>query len=368
MKKNNLLNIFWFSTKNIGGVETHLSDLLYKNKRYNSTLLHGQKSFSTDREPYFDLLDMDQSYTQVEMGKMISRFTQFFDWADVIDIHNPLVFDTNKTLFLLDFIKKYYSSKKLVITIHNLPKQLTEVARFEEYLKDSACKTVSKYLSSVLEEIFSVKFGRLYYSFDTCDIDTQHRTTLGQEVSILQPTRFCNWKGSHLSLKSVVNLLDSGFKIKFSHAGLVMQELEKNWDVRWKHIYPDLKEKVNYYHSKNCIDFIKYSPSETYSVFSKFDIVLHPSTGEGINGDPFPISVQQSMLLGKPMVVSDSGGIQEIVEGCSFVSVIKANDQGALEAALKAKILTLPVNLSASDITRINNLKTRVEHAKNVEF
>jgi len=68
------------------------------------------------------------------------------------------------------------------------------------------------------------------------------------------------------------------------------------------------KEKVKEACFQNMVSFIT-QVDDTLSYMKAFDILLHPSSAEGM-----PNAIMEAMLLGKPIIAADAGGVRELIE------------------------------------------------------
>ena len=81
---------------------------------------------------------------------------------------------------------------------------------------------------------------------------------------------------------------------------------------------------------RNSIRFVEFGPGE-FSYLSTADIVVHPS----VLPDPYPNAIREALILGKPVIGSEVGGIPELITNDVTGVLIKSNDADALSLALK---------------------------------
>jgi glycosyltransferase involved in cell wall biosynthesis len=80
----------------------------------------------------------------------------------------------------------------------------------------------------------------------------------------------------------------------------------------------------------------RFAPND-FSLISAADIVVHPS----VVPDPYPNAVREAMILGKPVIASNEGGLPDLITQNQTGRLIPARDSAALAAAL-GELLAAP--------------------------
>jgi glycosyltransferase involved in cell wall biosynthesis len=340
---NNIANFFWFNSNHIGGIETHLKNLL--SRTTNNYLFCGQPA-TTANERYIKLLDYKQKYPDTPEYNLKQIFSEL-GHNTLINFHNPHTFSVESTLRLISLLRELNSASKIVCTIHNITNDLDPLNKVS-----TACDsifTVSNFMADVLLEKIGVQSTVVPYILDINfpkDIEMEFDFS---SLNVLQPTRFCNWKGSHHSLAATIELLEEGMPIRFTHAGVKSSDWLKRWDLRWDKEYPNLRNKVATYVEAGAISFIEYESPKFYTTLNNYNLVLHPTMGIGIEGDPYPLSLQMAILNPIPIITTSSGGIPEIVSNLSFVSLLSPHNVNDLSQELKKLYKSKKRSLSKSD-------------------
>jgi glycosyltransferase involved in cell wall biosynthesis len=146
---------------------------------------------------------------------------------------------------------------------------------------------------------------------------------------VLQPTRLSVWKGSHLSLAAAVDLLEAGHDLTFVHAG--------SEHLLWDHgLDGDLLERVRPWRESGRIRFVHYLPEQSWAAIRAAALVVHPTAGTGIRGEPYSLSVAQALLCGRPVVVSRSGNLPDLVRGYPAARLVEPGDRAGLRIAIES--------------------------------
>jgi glycosyltransferase involved in cell wall biosynthesis len=72
--------------------------------------------------------------------------------------------------------------------------------------------------------------------------------------------------------------------------------------------------------------------ADDFGYLAAADVVVHPS----VLPDPFPNAVREAMILGKPVIATNAGGIPEMIRPNETGVLIEPGDAGALADALSA--------------------------------
>jgi glycosyltransferase involved in cell wall biosynthesis len=130
-------------------------------------------------------------------------------------------------------------------------------------------------------------------------------TNLGLPTSrlvVAQNGGIVHWKGPHITAEAFVRLKEVSDEppcsLLFLGAGdddfkMGLLSIVKRAGPKWT----------------ESVRFVRFDPND-YSYLRCADIVVHPS----VLPDPFPNAVREAMILGKPVIGSDLGGIPEMIE------------------------------------------------------
>jgi glycosyltransferase involved in cell wall biosynthesis len=227
----------------------------------------------------------------------------------------------------------------------------------------------SGFLKKVLKDNFKVEAQVMPYSFVLPENSIQQfERKSSDSIQILQPTRFANWKGSHFSLKLICDLEKEGYKLNFVHAGINKTEFEKKWDPRWNLQFPGLKENVKHLIKNGRVSFIKYPPTDVYSVFNKFDYIIHPTTGREQYGDPNPLAVQQAVINNKYLLTSNSGNIPYIIRNYKKCVVSEANNYPDLLKKVRQVLRKHPRLLELDDAQVAKDLHRQIVSSPRLHY
>lgn len=333
-KPLNIVIINWFQLDHVGGIEVYLKSLLkqYINKPdINILFLYGVNSENIDlTETRSNIIIKPLSsinrIADLTVETLIQEINDIKDYirkADILHFHNPHVFNSRNSLAILDEITKHNPSIKIVLGIHNLNKVVAEdYLIFKKF--GTHVLTCSDFLKKGISTVYDVNESSidvLPYYFPLPEKRKKYKQNNSNKIKILQPTRFCNWKGSNYSLKACISLIENNnFNVHFTHAGLEPKALREKWDKRWdKKLLFDTEKHIKL----GNISFVKYSPKDTYNVFALYDLILHPTIGEGFQGDPNPIAAQQAVILNLPIIATNSGNLKNILENSTRSRVIE---------------------------------------------
>lgn len=144
---------------------------------------------------------------------------------------------------------------------------------------------------------------------------------------VLQPTRLTTWKGSDLSLAAAAGLLEAGRDLVFVHAGTEHLLWEPGLDA-------GLLTRIRPWRDRGAIRFEHFPPERSWAAIRGADLVVHPTTGTGPRGEPYSMSVAQAVLCRRPVVVSRSGNLPDLVRGYPLARLVEPGDPDALRAAV----------------------------------
>lgn len=219
----------------------------------------------------------------------------------------------------------------VVITEHNP----VELMGFEDesrvryvrriYGQSNANVCVSKYLSSSLKKYFPKETFQVIYNGvidpNTVEIDGFKYAKEGYvNCCIVAAFYDKDIKGFQFLIPAIKKLLDSGEQIILHICG----------GGNYMEYYQDISKKLGI--EDNCIFYGQCDKQKVYSIVKQMDFCVSASLFESAG-----VSVQEAMLLGKPVVVTKSGGADSLVTEETSVVVDKGSVE-ALELGIKRMI------------------------------
>lgn len=351
----------WFPVTHVGGVEVYLNELL-REMRDHAYYICANSDHKEKDITWLELRSLNRTEVPSKEDVRLDLESISIDYNDVgiVHFHNPHVFNPIGMEVVISELQKICLNSKIVISIHNLPKDPEfSMPLIRKYRNNLV--TCSEFLSGEVQSMYGIKtkIPILPYLFPIPSEEVKHTITTDGILRILQPTRFCNWKGSHISLSAVVRLLEEGnFPLVFTHAGTDRNHYESRWDGRWDQ---KLKKKVDNFVKKGNIKFIKYLPQETYNYYMDHDIIVHPTVGRESQGDPNPIAALQAVLMNIPIIVTKSGNLPMIAKKAAMHRIIPTEDVNALINAIKELSRVVKGNeegiykVNKSMMTELNN-------------
>ena len=223
----------------------------------------------------------------------------------------------------------------------------------------SKCRTISKIiandLSNFIGSSLSKKVNTVHLGVDTQGY-IKEKSNINDPLIIATPAELKEHKGHVYAIEAAKKLIDMGinnFKWYFFGSGPLLNELEE------KVIELNLS---NHCYFRGNIDhqelLNKYKLHEVDIVISSS--ISIPDVFEGI-----PVSLMEAMSYGIPVIATNSGGTNELVNGESGI-LVKQNDA---EAILNAIILLLeePEYRIKMSINGRNKIKQDFDTMKNAE-
>jgi glycosyltransferase involved in cell wall biosynthesis len=322
-----------------GGVEVYIDSLIYGllKHRFDAQCFVGGrlKSHSPNYQQYRSYLD--QSTNDFDVDKFIDLCWDAFVESTVIQLHNFHLFQPlKKSITFINRLLGKSIDAKLILDVHNLRDDSESWDIIKTFGKNNVIAH-SDFIADKIAERTDFRPMVLSYCFP-CEISDLRTAKPTDSIDILQPTRFAHWKGSHLSLRAAVELLDLGYSnFTFTHAAIRPSRLAEKWDSQWQHDHPRLLEKVSKYVENGKIFLEEYRYHDFVGRIAKSDIILHPTIGTGIMGEPFSIAVAQSIITERAIIVSNSGYLPILANPSYYspIQIVQAGDYEMLLDALK---------------------------------
>jgi len=356
-----------------GAVENLIATILYKNEHYHN----------------FNFIVFTPFYDKIIQGKNLFKYTQFHY------INTKILFYKISRLFRyilnnipnVNVASQYlYSVKKKIINHKNIDLILIEnsphflqyfnkqdyklaLHLHNDYISNSQCQndllfqnsdlilTVSNYLKNKLENSTTIKLNikRLYNGidlnrFNKKTITEKNISNLRSKFNIKNNDYLIAFAGRLQSDKGVELVIDAFLKHKYFNDSKLFiigsaefaNRTNQKFKNRLKRKILNCKEKIIF------TDYIDYTKMHNY--FSIPDVFVLPSLCE----EAFGMTILESIATSKPVIVSDAGGITEIVNSsCSIILKRDANILDniiiSLEKLFENKELRDSMSISARD-------------------
>ncbi|MCD4813618.1 glycosyltransferase family 4 protein [bacterium] len=348
-KKLRIAQIHWAFLPVIGGVETHLTILmpeLIKNG-HKISLLTGSLRDSPEEEDYFGvrvqrspymsldyLLQHDAELLQKEIEKTLANFIARFK-PDVVHAHNLHYF----TFIHAQVLSRLCREKgiPLILTAHNAWNDI----QFLKLSRDIAWDHIIAVSHFIKREMLSVgcleeKVTVIHHGLDVDlfkpginpeSILTRFPQMRNKRI-VFHPARLGLAKGSDVVVKAFRRVRE-----KFRDALLVLAGSNNivDWEQTQKKDITYILDLIKYFGLKKNVLIDSFHLSEMPSLYSVSQVVVYPSSGP----EPFGLTLLESIAMAKPMIVSNMGGMPEIIrEGiCGYV--VPVHDSETLAARIQ---------------------------------
>ncbi len=327
-KKLNIAHLHWGFPPIIGGVETHLSIMLPEMARFghNVSLLTGTaegvkerynyKGASIYRTPLMDLNWLSKRGLRGLKKEITKVFGDFICECnpDVIHCHNMHYFSEVHIRRLQQLAKE--KGIPLVLTAHNvwddlLFLELTLRIRWAHII------AVSHYIKRELigAGCNDKKVTVIHHGIDTdkfrANINTRKLRSrypkLKNKRIIFHPARTGLAKGCDVSLKALKVI-----KEKFPRALLIMAGTRNiiDWDIKQQKDIAYLVGLVKIFRLEKNVLIDAFTLDEMAQIYGLAEVCIYPSSV----GEPFGLTMLESLSASKPMIVTDAGGMPEIIQ------------------------------------------------------
>lgn len=186
--------------------------------------------------------------------------------------------------------------------------------------------------------------------------------------------------GGNLELKGYNILMDAFRSMELSNWELHIYGVEKTSDMNLRNVFMlNVKNKtlvsniIRFFRSKtkeavidtNIKHFPKYSDLEKHSILNTFDIIIIPS----IIKESFSLIAREGLMLKKPIICSNCGGPEEVIEDNVNGLIFKNKNVDDLKSKIHA-ILKKPSLISKLtnniDIHKIQLIEEQVNELENI--
>lgn len=152
---------------------------------------------------------------------------------------------------------------------------------------------------------------------------TERKNIIGEKLKFVLPGRFMPQKGQWFLLDAL-SLLDESYKKQ------IRIDLYGSPPPFKKHLEKELKEKIVQSGLSEVVTMHSFT-NDISLIYENANIILVPS----IMADPFPTTVLEAMMFGKPLIVTNNGGGATEITDDSFSKVIVPNDTKDFANAIK---------------------------------
>jgi len=330
MEKNslNIVHFHWGFPPLIGGVETHLTILLPELVKlgHKVSLLTGSIEGENARSQYqgakiyrTPLMDLNWLYKRGLSGleeEIKETFDSFLEdnKPDIVHVHNMHYFSQGHIKALENLSKK--RKVPLILTAHNvwddiLFLELTHRIDWDQII------AVSHFIKKEIigigiddKKITVVHHGvdqdRFTPGVETKSILAKYPQLKGKKI-IFHPARIGLAKGCDFSIKAmnIVRKKDPNIMLVLAGSKNII-----DWgDTQQKDI-AYLVDLIKHFGMEDNVLIDMYSLDEVKELYEISDICLYPSSAP----EPFGLTMLEAMAMAKPMIVTNMGGMPEIIK------------------------------------------------------
>ncbi|MFC1594239.1 glycosyltransferase family 4 protein [Candidatus Omnitrophota bacterium] len=342
--KLNIAQLHWGFPPIIGGVETHLDMILPMMVQlgHRVSLLTGAvegvkarykyKGINIFRSP---LMDLNWLYKRGLHGleeEITMLLRNFFDSIkpDVIHCHNMHYF----SLVHAKIVEREASARKipLILTAHNVWDEMLFL-QLSRKINWTRIIAVSHFIKKELigvgcndRKITVVHHGidtkEFHPKVDTKEIEKKYPQLKGKRI-IFHPARMGLAKGCDTSIKAFKIIKD-----RFPNTMLVLAGTKHiiDWGETQQKDIAYLVRLVKIFKLEKHVLIDVYSRREVSKLYGLSDVCLYPSTG----CEPFGLTMLEALATAKPMVVTNAGGMPEIIRDGINGFVVPIRDFEAL--------------------------------------
>ena len=345
----NIAHMHWGFPPIIGGVETHLSMLLpeFLKKGHKVALLTGSVEGENDqdnykgvqiyRTPLFDLNWLAKRGLEALDEELIRTFEHFIENTepDIIHVHNMHYFSVKHAKNLEDL--SFKKGIPLILTAHNVWDDILFLKLTRE-INWAHIIAVSHYIK---KEIMGVvddesKITVIHHGIDTDifhpDVNPENILNkfpvLRDRTIIFHPARMGMAKGCDVSIKAIRLV-----KERFPEVLLVLAGTKNiiDWELSQEKEIAYFVDLVKTFDIKKHVFIDAYSLQEMPELYSASDVCVYPSSVP----EPFGLTMLESLSSGKPIIVTEMGGMPEIILNDINGYVIKVKDYETLASRIE---------------------------------
>ncbi|RLJ03982.1 MAG: glycosyltransferase family 1 protein [Candidatus Aenigmatarchaeota archaeon] len=324
----NIAHLHWGFPPIVGGVETHLTILLPQMVKYGHKVglltgsVEGVKSrynyegVKIFREPIMDLNWLYKRGLEGLEDEIHYFFSSFFDEIkpDIIHAHNMHYFSKIHASILERLAQE--RGVPLILTAHNFWDDIVYLELMHK-IKWTHIIAVSHFVKKEIigVGIDDVNITVIHHGVDEekfkPGIDTTHILSkypqLRDKRIIFHPARISLAKGCDVSIKAM-NIV----KKAFPDSILVLAGSKNiiDWGETQQKDIAYLVNLVKHFNLEESVLIDIYSLEEVKELYEISEVCIYPSTVS----EPFGLTMLEAMAMQKPMIVTNAGGMPEIIE------------------------------------------------------
>lgn len=354
-KKLSIAHVHWGFPPTIGGVETHLALMLPKmvERGHQVSLLTCAHEGLPNEDDYYGVkicrdivMDLNWLYSRgknILESEILRCFNDFLEKAqpDIVHAHNMHYFLRRHTLTLEEQVRK--RNIPLILTAHNVWDD-TVFLELTCRVQWDLIIAVSHYIRSELLAIGCnpLKTVTIHHGIDTKKfkpgLDTKpiydRLPQLKDRKVVIHPARMGYGKGSDQCIKAF-NVV----KKQIPEAVLVMGGSKNiiDWGGTQASDVAYIRDLINHFSLQDNVVIDFFTLPEMPALYNIADVVLYPSNA----WEPFGMTMLESMACKKPIIVTRTGGMPEIIHDGVNGFVIPVRDYEKL-AMLTIQLLKNP--------------------------
>ncbi len=343
-KKLRIAHIHWAFPPIIGGVETHLVMLLpdMVKRGHEVSLLTGSAEGTKPRDEYrgvkitrAPIMNLNWLSKRGLVGvesEVREVISSFLDEAkpDIVHAHNMNYFSKTHARVLEQEVKEKRRIP-LVLTAHNSWDDILFLKLTREIAWDHII-AVSFYIKKELMGIGcpSNQITTVHHGVDIRKFKPTNRKQYSGRLGVLRnkrvvfhPARMGIAKGCDISVKAMRLVLN-----KFPDAMLVLAGTKNiiDWELTQQKDIAYIVDLINDLGIKDNVFIEMFSLDEMVKLYALSEVCLYPSTV----GEPFGLTMLEALASAKPMIVTNSGGMPEIIQDGINGYIIPVKDYEAL--------------------------------------
>jgi hypothetical protein len=353
MKKLNIAHMHWGFPPIIGGVETHLTILLPElvKEGHRAFLLTGAAEGCKASETYKGVkvmrtVSMDLNWLNKRgLIGIEDEFKQacnaFIDKArpHLIHTHNMNYFSKPHAQVLEKISKQ--KGIPLILTAHNA----WDDSLFLELTSEISWKHIIAVSHYIKMEIMGIGYDDrqitvVHHGIDTHRFKPQNKEQITRKYDqlkgrsiIFHPARMGIAKGCDVSVKAMKHIIDV-----VPNALLVLAGTKNiiDWATTQQKDIAYILYLIDIFGLKDHTFINVYSLDEVVSLYALADVSIYPSSAP----EPFGLTMLESLASAKPMIVTNSGGMPEVVKDGINGYVVGVKDH----VTLASRIIQLLLN------------------------
>jgi len=347
-EKLNIAHLHWGFPPIIGGVETHLTIIMPQMVEcgHNVSLLTGSANnvpaeseymgAHVSRTPIMDLNWLDKRGLNGLDDEIANTYSAFFDRCkpDVIHAHNMHYFSQPHARILERIAGE--RGLPLVLTAHNVWDELLFL-ELTKKIKWSHIIAVSHFIKREIigigvndVDITVVHHGLDEKKFspgcDTSHMRAKYPKLEGRRI-VFHPARIGLAKGCDISIKAmniVKEMVPDSMLVLAGSKNII------DWGGKQQKDIAYLVNLIKHLELEDDILIDMYTLDEVRELYELSEVCVYPSTGP----EPFGLTMIEAMAMEKPMVVTNMGGMPEIIKDGINGFVIPVRDFESLAAKI----------------------------------